>query len=202
MSNQKGLFISLKAYEDQLPPDGTWSIRLTHSSRHMFSVLRAWITKSNICETNFETLENEKQLKTVSAMAFGKSIISVGSFEISNNDELKETSYSGLCQRKGAAVETKPDVLTFGKVSMTVPEHHNPFIRNGTSISSALITRLIAYIWESNPTLESRALKKVLQEKAVNLSKYEFQWVGLSQFRLEKAGAIISPLINKSRRRK
>lgn len=201
VGNQKGMLISLKAYNDQLPPDGAWNIRLKHSMSHLDGVARAWITKSSICETNFEIHENEKCLKSISALAFGKNIISVGSFEITNNNELKEAPYGNLIKRKRTGKGTKPDILTSGRISLMVPEHHDPFTQDGTSISAALITRLIVYIWENNPVLKSQALKKALQGKTVNLSEYEFQWVGLSQFRLEKAGTIISSLINKSRRK-
>ena len=117
------------------------------------------------------------------------------------HNELKEAPYGNLIKRKKTGKGTKPDVLTSGNISLIVPEHHDPFTQNGTSISASLITRLIVYIWENNPTLKSQALKKAFQGKAVNLSEYEFQWVGLSRFRLEKAGAIISSLINKSRRK-
>ena len=197
VGNQKGLFISLKAYKNQLPPDGIWNIGLKHSMNHSGGVVRTWITKSGICESNFKIQENEKYLKSVSALAFGKNIISVGSFEIVNNNELKEAPYSNFVQRKRDCNGTKPDMLTFGKVSLMVPEHHYPFIQDGTSVSCALITRLITCIWENKPGLKAQTLKKALQGKAMNLTEYEYRWVGMPQFHLEKAEPIISSLTNK-----
>jgi hypothetical protein len=201
VGHQKGVLISLKVYKDKLPPDGTWNIRLKHSMRQFGGGVRAWITKSSVCESHFEIQQNEKCFKTISSLAFGKNVISVGSFKVINNKELKEAPYGNFVKRNRSYKEIKPNVLTFGKVSLMVPEHHDPFVQDGTSVSTALITRLITYIWENNLDLKSQTLKNALLGKAVNLTEYEYQWKGASQFRLEKVGTIITSLINKSRRK-
>ncbi|MGD2090603.1 MAG: S8 family serine peptidase [Candidatus Aminicenantes bacterium] len=183
-SDKKGANISITSYERQTPRDGKWSLLMESSGKSIDKKIEAWITKSKNCDTEFKTKGN--MINTISFLAFSKKTVSVGSWMYDESNLLKEADFSNNPCKNMDCPEPLPNVLAPGRVYVNIPGFSNPMQQDGTSVSTALITRFIAQTWNENPGLKASDIKKNLNGKVMTLNNSSSQWNGSPDYRLSR----------------
>jgi hypothetical protein len=138
-------------------------------------------------------------MNTISFLAFSKKSVSVGSWMYSEDNMLMEAEFSNNPWRNLACLEPLPNVMAVGRVNVAIPGFYGPMRQDGTSVSTALITRFIAQTWNENPELKASDLKKFLKGKVITFNDNNtYLWNGSPIYKLEnKANTAMPYLIKK-----
>jgi hypothetical protein len=195
--NKKGAIISIISNSQQAPKEDKWTLLLENTGNPKNKVIEAWITKSENCDTQFKNEENP--MNTISFLAFSKKSVSVGSWMYSEDNMLMEAEFSNNPWRNLACLEPLPNVMAVGRVNVAIPGFYGPMRQDGTSVSTALITRFIAQTWNENPELKASDLKKFLKGKVITFNDNNtYLWNGSPIYKLEnKANTAMPYLIKK-----
>lgn len=178
---RQGVFVSITSDNGQAPQDGQWALVFEKAGISCKNFIEAWITKSEKCDTQFK---NEGQLlNTISFLAFSKKAVSVGAW-IHNGDIIKEADFSNNPCKTVNCPSPMPSVLAAGRVTVAIPGFSEPLSQEGSSVSTALITRFIAETWSDNPGLNAADFKKNLEGKALTFNAGKYRWNGLAIYRL------------------
>lgn len=123
-------------------------------------------------------------MNTISFLAFSKKTISVGAWMQSGDNLIKEADFSNNPCKTVNCPSPIPGVLAAGLVTVAIPGFSEPLSQEGSSVSTALITRFIADTWNDNPGLKAADFKKNLEGKAMTFGAGPYRWNGLPIYRL------------------
>lgn len=181
------ILISFTAAGSPPPPDGEWTIILKNN-RSQGSV-RAFMTKMRSCRLRFT---GNGVNDGVSSLAFAPGVISAGALSLSPAaaNTLAEASYSNIRHYVGNNTaypqtdkEFYPTVLTWGEAGVLFKGERDPYPQQGSSVSAALIARLLAIAWEKQPEWSPPDLKNKLSGLALHPGDHPFTLDSSSTYR-------------------
>lgn len=157
---KKGLFITIEG-NCKRADQHVWQLNIRPLHASPKGTFEVWIRRTVSCTAAFQTAHRES---AISSLSTGYKVLSVGAWRqdaargVIEAEPYSSYGFTGDGRRK-------PDVLAPGTTSYRVATLDDTPATEGTSTAAALVTRVIAHLWQFHRDVDASSLKRLFDRK-------------------------------------